>query len=165
MRREIAFLSKRYREVIVRHYLYGQKVNQIAQELEIPKGTVLSRLASGREQIKKGMENMKNYDTQSYTPEYLDISLHGTPGLHGEPQSIVESDLMKQNILIAAYDLPASPDEIARTLGIPAPYVEKAVECLIKSQLMCPAGRKVFTDFMITRPTLSLQGTTRLKTG
>lgn len=27
MRREIAFLSKRYREVIVRHYLYGQKVN------------------------------------------------------------------------------------------------------------------------------------------
>ena len=152
MRREIAFLSKRYREVIVRHYLYGQKVNQIAQELEIPKGTVLSRLASGREQIKKGMENMKNYDTQSYTPEYLDISLHGTPGLHGEPQSIVESDLMKQNILIAAYDLPASPDEIARTLGIPAPYVEKAVDCLIKSQLMCPAGRKVFTDFMITRP-------------
>ena len=72
---------------------------------------------------------------------------------------------MKQNILIAAYDLPASPDEIARTLGIPAPYVEKAVDCLIKSQLMCPAGRKVFTDFMITRPTLSLQGTTRLKTG
>ena len=59
MRREIAFLSKRYREVIVRHYLYGQKVSQIAQELEIPKGTVLSLLASGREQIKKGMENMK----------------------------------------------------------------------------------------------------------
>ena len=165
MRREIAFLSKRYREVIVRHYLYGQKVNQIAQELKIPKGTVLSRLSNGREQIKKGMENMKNYDTQSHTPEYLDIGLHGTPGLHGEPQSIVESDLMKQNILIAAYDQPHSPNEIARTLGIPAPYVEKAVECLIKSQLMCPAGRKVFTAFMITRPTLSLQGTTRLKTG
>lgn len=48
VRKEIAYLSKRYREVIVRHYLLGEKVDKIAEELKIPKGTVLSRLSTGR---------------------------------------------------------------------------------------------------------------------
>ena len=52
IRREVAYLSGKYREVIVRHYLKGEKVQDIADSLEIPKGTVLSRLSAGREQMK-----------------------------------------------------------------------------------------------------------------
>ena len=46
VRREVAYLAKLQREVIVRHYLKGEKVQSIADELGVPKGTVLSRSVS-----------------------------------------------------------------------------------------------------------------------
>lgn len=152
VRREIAYLSKEYREVIVRHYLLGEKVQTIAEELHIPKGTVLSRLSVGREHIRKGIKHMEPYETQSHTPERLDISCHGCPGLHDEPWSLAAEDMMKQNILIAAYDAPVTAVEIARALGIPAPYIEKAVGDLVNAELMRRVGGRVFTDFMIVQP-------------
>lgn len=77
IRREVAYLSGKYREVIVRHYLNGEKVQSIADKLDIPKGTVLSRLSAGREQIRKGFDSMERYEKQSYQPERLEISCNG----------------------------------------------------------------------------------------
>ena len=158
VRREIAYLAKLQRDVIVKHYLQGKKVQVIADELGVPKGTVLSRLSSGREQMRKGLDSMEQYGKQSYTPERLDISYHGTPGLHDEPWSLVADDLMKQNILIVAYEKPVTVVEVAKALGIPTPYIEKAVDDLVKSQLMCRVGNKVFTDFIIATPDQLLKG-------
>ena len=158
VRREVAYLAKLQRDVIVKHYLQGKKVHTIADELNVPKGTVLSRLSSGREQMRKGLESMEQYEKQSYIPEKLEISCHGMPGLHDEPWSLVENDLMKQNILIIAYEKPMTIVEIAKALGIPTPYIEKAVEDLVNSQLMCRVGNKVFTDFMIVSPDQILNG-------
>lgn len=152
VRREVAYLAKLQRDVIVKHYLQGKKIETIAGELGVPRGTVLSRLSAGREQMRKGLESMEQYEKQSYTPERLDIGCHGAPGLHDEPWSLVEGDLMKQNILIIAYEKPITVVEIAKALGIPTPYIEKAVEDLVKSQLMCRVGNKVFTDFIILSP-------------
>lgn len=158
VRREVAYLAKLQRDVIIKHYLQGKKVQVIADELGVPQGTVLSRLSSGREQMRKGLESMEQYEKQSYIPERLDISCHGTPGLHEEPWSLVADDLMKQNILIVAYEKPATVVEIAKALGIPTPYIEKAVEDLVEAELMCKAGNKVFTDFMIATPEEQLKG-------
>ena len=158
VRREVAYLAKLQREVIVRHYLQGEKVQAIAQDLGVPKGTVLSRLSSGREQMRKGFEDMENYDKQSYRPERLDIGCHGCQGFHDEPWSIVAGDMMKQNILIAAYERPLTAVEISKALGIPTAYVENAVNDLLKSELMAKTGNKVFTDFMITTPEQRLVG-------
>lgn len=152
VRQAVAFLADKYREAIVRHYLHGEPVADIAADLNLPKGTVLSRLAAGRDQIRKGWNDMEDYGRQSCQPERLDVSCHGRPGLHGEPWSLVDGDLMKQNILIAAYEEPAAPVEIARHLGIPAAYVEAAVNALVGGELMQRAGNKVFTDFIITTP-------------
>ena len=82
IRREVAYLSGKYREVIVRHYLNGEKVQAIADSLGIPKGTVLSRLSTGREQMKKGFDSMERFEKQSYEPERLEISCNGSSGLH-----------------------------------------------------------------------------------
>lgn len=152
VRREVAYLAEKYRTVIAKHYLEGKKVEKIAEELKIPKGTVLSRLSVGREQMRKGFEFMKEYDRQSYIPERLDVSCHGTPGLNGEPWSLVSDDLMKQNILIAAYEKPLTVVEIALTLGIPTAYVESAVSDLCRYELIKKTGNKYFTDFMILTP-------------
>ena len=158
IRREVAYLAKLQRDVIVRHYLLGQRVQDIADALGVPKGTVLSRLSSGREQMRKGLETMEQYEKQSYIPERLELGCHGDPGLHGEPWSLISNDLMKQNILIIAYEKPLTIVEIAKALGIPTPYVEVAVQDLVKSELMCQSKNKVFTDFMIETPEQILKG-------
>ncbi len=152
VRREVAYLAEKYRTVIVKHYLNGEKVDKIAEELKIPRGTVLSRLSVGREQMRKGFEIMKNHGKQSYSPEKLSLGLHGEPGLSGEPMSVVDNDLMKQNILIAAYSKPLTVTEIALTLGIPTAYIESAVSDLVCAELMKKSGNKYFTDFMIMTP-------------
>ncbi|MCD8380244.1 MAG: RNA polymerase sigma factor [Lachnospiraceae bacterium] len=152
VRREVAYLAGKYREVIVRHYLYGEKVDKIALELGIPKGTVVSRLSVGREQMKKGFDSMEHYENLSYEPERLEVSCNGREGLKGEPGSLVEDDLMKQNILIAAYWESRTSVEIARALGIPTAYIERALEDLTASQLMRRIGNRYVTDFMITAP-------------
>ncbi len=158
VRREVAYLAEKYREVIVRHYLQGEKVQHIADDMGIPRGTVLSRLSTGREQIRKGFDEMEHYEKQSYQPERLDISCHGRQGFHEEPWSLVANDLMKQNILIIAYDTPLTVSEIARALGIPTAYVENAVHDLTSSELMKEIGNKYFTDFMIIKPEQLLKG-------
>lgn len=152
IRREIAYLSGKYREVIVRHYLNGEKVQDIADDMNIPKGTVLSRLSAGREQMKKGFDCMERFEKQSYQPDMLEITCNGCSGLNGEPWSLVDGDMMKQNILIAAYEKPVTCIEIALALGIPTAYIENAVNDLVKSELMQKTGGKVFTDFMIVTP-------------
>jgi len=158
VRREIAYLAKLQRDVIVKHYLQSKKVQKIADELGIPKGTILSRLSAGRKQMRKGFDRMEQYEKQSYNPEKLDISCHGRQGFREEPWSLVANDMMKQNILIVAYDRPVTVTEIARALGIPTPYIETAVDELVKSELMKRNGNKVFTDFMIVSPTDLLKG-------
>lgn len=152
IRREVAYLSGKYREVIVRHYLNGEKVQAIADSLHIPKGTVLSRLSTGREQMKKGFDSMERFEKQSYQPERLELTCNGSMGLHSEPWSLVDGDLMKQNILIAAYEKPVTRVEIALALGIPTAYIEAAIDDLLASELMQQKGDKVFTDFMMTTP-------------
>ena len=152
VRREVAYLAKLQREVIAKHYLEGKKVQDIADELGVPKGTVLSRLSSGREQMRKGFDSMEQYEKQSYVPERLEISCFGNPGFHEEPWSLVCNDLMKQNILLIAYEKPVTAVEIAKALGIPTPYVENAIEDLVRCELMTRIGNKVFTDFLISTP-------------
>ena len=152
VRREVAYLARIGREVIVKHYLEGKSVQKIADELGVPRGTVLSRLSSGREQMRKGLDSMERYEKQSYIPERLEISCSGNPGFREEPWSLVSDDLMKQNILIVAYEKPVTVVEIAMALGIPTPYVEKAVEELIRCELMTKIGNRVATDFLISTP-------------
>lgn len=77
VRKAVAYLAKIYREVIVRYYMNGQSVSQIALELNIPEGTVKSRLHLGRDRVKKGISDMEKYSKQSYSPVTLSISYSG----------------------------------------------------------------------------------------
>lgn len=99
VRKAVAYLAKNYREVIVRYYMNGQSVSQIASELGIPEGTVKSRLYLGRDHVKKGISDMEKYSKQSYSPITLHVSFSGNPGLDGEPISLIKNDLIAQNIL------------------------------------------------------------------
>lgn len=150
IRRCISMLTEAYREVIVRFYMKGQKLSQIAEEINIPLNTVKSRLYSGKRHMEKELK-MSNisYVRQSYEPETLWIGCTGQEGLNGEPYSLVGSDRIKMNLLILAYEKPLTVSELAHAIGIPTAYVEPIAEELVKGELMRRVSDKVYTDFII----------------
>lgn len=151
VRRELAFLAGSFREVMVRYYMQEQSVAQIAEEMGLPKGTVLSRLDMGRKKVKKGVEHMEKYQQNSYQPDRLALGINGSTGLGKEPFSCVQT-LLNQNILILAYEKPVTPLELAQALGTSMAFVEESVETLLYEQLLKKEGKKVFTDFVIISP-------------
>lgn len=148
LRRELAFLSRIYREIIVRYYMQEQPVEQIAKVLNIPKGTVLSRLDTGRKKIKQGVEDMESYVHNSFQPERLVLGMNGRTGLNNEPFSCVKS-VLDQNLLILAYNEPVTTEELAKALGTPMVFIEESVANLVYNQLLKQEGKKVYTDFVI----------------
>lgn len=149
VRQEIAFLTATYREVMVRHYMERQSVAKIAASLGISEGTVKSRLSAGRSHVKKGIDNMEFYEKQSYKPITLSVTNSGCSGVSGEPRSLVEGDLIAQNLLFSAYEKPVSETELARAIGIPMAYVEPIIRKLLTGELMRKTGGKLYTDFII----------------
>ena len=150
IRREINYLSKLTREVMIDYYYNNSSVEEIASRLNIPVGTVKSRLFAGREKIRKGIDTMN--ETKNSLPGRLNAWYDGRAGLT-EPTALIGGDLIVQNLLALAYDKPLTLPELAETIGIPTAYIEPIVEKLIDAELMTGSGGKVATDFIIYRPT------------
>lgn len=151
VRRELNHLGFITREALIRYYFGNQSVSDIAKGLGIPEGTVKSRLSAGRGQMKKGLENMET--KENYLPGKMWITFGGAEGLNGEPMSLVEGDLIAQNLLMLAYDKPKTVSELSRSIGIPAAYIEPIIKKLTEGELMVMTdGGKIYTDFLITKP-------------
>lgn len=149
VRREVSFLAKMYREVIVRHYMDGQSVTDIAEALGIPQGTVKSRLSFGRKCMKKGMDDMEQYDVRSYKPIRLSVSNSGRMGMDGEPWALAANDLIAQNLLYLAYEKPLTETQLAKAIGVSAAYIEPILKRLTDGELMARVGDRFYTDFII----------------
>lgn len=148
IRRCLANLTGLYRQVMVRYYMHGESVKQIATALDIPENTVKSRLDTGRKHIRKDF-TMEKYTKQSYEPETLWVSICGREGLDNEPFSLVGDRKIEMNLLILAYDKPITIPELAGAIGISTTYIEPIVEKLVRGELMKRVGDKVYTDFII----------------
>ncbi len=148
IRRCLAYLTRLYREVMVRYYMHGEKVRDIAASLGISENTVKSRLDAGRKRIGKEFA-LENYTQQSYEPEKLFVTCSGRSGLDGEPYSLVRDSKIDMNLLILAYDKPVTVTELAKAIGIATAYIEPIVDKLVDNELMKRVGDKVYTDFII----------------
>ncbi len=151
LRKELNHLAFVTREVLIRHYFGNQSVAQIAAGLGIPEGTVKYRLSAGRDQIKKGLETMET--RENYLPGRLEMMFGGAEGANHEPVSLVEGDLIAENLLMIAYDKPLTISELSKAIGIPAAYIEPIIDKLVDGELMVrmDSGR-VYTDFIIDKP-------------
>ena len=151
IRKELNHLAYINREVLIRYYFGAQSVSDIAAGLRIPEGTVKSRLAAGRSQMKKGLETMET--RENYLPGKLYLSFGGAEGLKMEPLSLVENDLIAQNLLILSYEKPITVSDLSKAIGIPAAYIEPIVKKLVDGELMAETDSgKVYADFLITKP-------------
>lgn len=155
VRHELIYLANTTREVLIQYYFGGSNIADIALRLGISEGTVKSRLSAGRNQMKKGLEQMDNQN--NYIPGKLYVSNSGSSGPKNEPMSLVEGDLIAQNLLISAYDKPLTATELSRTIGIPTVYIEPILQKLTDGELMVHTdGDKYYTDFIIYKPDDSL---------
>lgn len=151
VRRVLNDLASTTRSVLIRYYYNGQSVAEIAEALGIPEGTVKSRLHAGRVQVKKGLKQMeqKKYPLAAT----LEIVWSGREGQNGEPTSLVEGDLIAQNLLLLAYHAPVTVCELADMIGIPTVYIEPIVKKLTDGELMTRTeGNRYYADFAIFTP-------------
>ena len=151
VRKAIAFLSKSYREIIVSYYMNNMSIHEISKKYNINENTIKTRLHIARSKLKKGLLNMKSYTKESYSPIKLVVNNSYSEGVNGEPGSLVNNNLLVQNILYIAYEKPKTIEEIASEIGVPMAYVEPIIDNLVENELVKKLDNKYYTDFIIYR--------------
>lgn len=155
LRREIAYLSKLQRQIVVMHYYEKMKISHIAQKLNIPSGTVKWHLYDAKKSLKEGINIMRKASELGINPiEFCGMGHDGSPGKLGDTSDFLKKR-MTQNIAYAAYHQPKTVNEIAEALNVSPIFVEDEVAYLAEYGFMdeLPGG-KYRTNIHITHPTL-----------
>ncbi len=147
LRRELAFLARDWREVVVAFYIEDCSVGDIAARLGIPEGTVKTRLLRAREKLKEGMNMSRKFGTKSYKPEDVRFIASGSQP-YGWPWQGVSRSLPK-NILLEASGNPSTAEELSVAVGVAMPYMEEELALLVEGELLSPVGKRYVTNFYI----------------
>lgn len=154
LRQEIGFLSERQRTVIYLHYYEKKSVSEIAARLHISAGTVKWHLSDARCALKEELTMETTNNSLTVNPiRFASMGIDGYPGEKGSTRDIFDTRI-KQNIAFACYHAPMSAEEIARTLNIPAAYIEDELKPLVEYGYLDPTDRgknpKYRTNMYIT---------------
>ena len=123
--KEIAFLSKAYREVMVMFYIDELKVKDIATRLNINETTVKQRLFSARNSVRKEVETMSE---RTYVLKPIKLAISGIGNLGGNDPSSKTERMFSQNLIYLCKDKPKSAKELSEELCVPMPYIEEELE-------------------------------------
>lgn len=146
LRREIAYLSRMQRQIVILHYFQDMKINQIAEKLNIPTGTVKWHLYESKKDIKKGMVKVRKVGNLGLNPiKFSNMGHSGSPGKLGDTNYFLGRSIT-QNIAYAAYRKAMSIAEIADELGVSPIFVEDEVSVLEEYGFM----EKVSNDRFVT---------------
>ncbi len=148
LRRELAFISRDYREIVVAYYIENRSMREISDRLSLSLETVKKRIQRARKILKEGMNMAREFGKRSYKPEQVTFVMSGRCGKNGQPWSVIKHLLCK-NIFLETYENPQSAEELSLELGIALPYMEDELEFLTREQLLRKDGNKYQTDFPI----------------
>lgn len=130
IRREIAYLSKIQREIVVRHYYRREKVKSIAADMGLPDGTVKWHLSCTRKELFMNMDKIRTIGNLGLQPiRFSSMGHSGHPGSKGDTADFLAKTIT-QNIAYAAYHKPRTINEIAEELGVNPIFVEDEVAVL-----------------------------------
>lgn len=155
LRRELAFISSEYRDIVVAYYIEDQPIRRIAQKLDLTEGAVKMRLSRIRNILKEGMNMAREFGKRSYNPEEVDFLATGEQS-SGLPWSAVKRRIPK-NILLQADNNPSTVAELAMELGVAVPYMEEEVALLEKATLLKKLGERYVTNFFIESKACQLE--------
>lgn len=153
LRREITYLSKIQREIIVQHYFHDKKVKEIAALLSLNENTVKWHLTCSRKELKTGMEKTRTTGTLGTEPIHFADMGHSGEAAGTRDTSYYLAKVITQNIAYAAYHQPRSVNEIAEELGINPIFVEDEVAVLEEYGFMDKLkSGKYLTNILIYEP-------------
>lgn len=123
--REIAFLSKAYREVMVMFYIDRLKVQEIALRLKISETTVKQRLFYARNSVRKEVETMSE---RAYVLKPVKFYMLGTGSPGGNDPRAKTERMFSQNLIYLCKNKPKTAKELSIELCVPMPYIEEELE-------------------------------------
>ena len=153
LRRELMFLSKTRRDIMVMFYYDNKTGDEISEILNIPASTIRWHMRETKTILKERIE--MNKTTEIYEPIRLDVGHSGycpDYNMYG-----LGSDVIIQNICWICREKALTIEEIARTLGIAAVYIEDKIKNLLHMDYLKLVGtNKYQTTFFIVTPEYSL---------
>lgn len=148
LRRELAFVRREYREILVAYYLENRPIRDIASSLSLSVNAVQQRLSRARKTVKEGMDMAREFGVRSYQPENVAFTMNGRDGKNGQPWTIL-THLLYKNIFLELSGNPETAEEVSIALGIALPYMEDELAFLVREQLIKKVGDRYETDFPI----------------
>ena len=149
LRRELAIMSREYREITVAYYIDNQKISDISKTVKLPEGTIKRKLSESRNYLKEGINMTRTYGKRSYAPENISFTIDRVNPIDNVPYSLIGSKLAK-NILLEAYTAPCTTEELSISLGVASPYLEEEQDKLVEGLLLAKIkNNKYETDFII----------------
>lgn len=142
LRRELSLLSKQYRDTTVLYYIENLSCSEVSKKLNISAEMVKYYLFRARKIIREGMNMERLYGEKSYRPNIFEIDFWGSKAGDDREYSDFQKRKIKGNILLAAYYIPVTIQEISIELGVSLPYLEDEINLLIDRQyLVCKNGK------------------------
>lgn len=130
--RQISFLTKAYREVMILYYLDGRSTAEIAGMQGASETAIRQRLFSARKKIRSEVEEMTKMTQKPMALDTIEFILWGTGNPDwGDPRSVCTRQFSK-HIVWLCRKKPMSAAEIADKLNVPTVYVEEELEILAK---------------------------------
>lgn len=143
LRREIVCLSETRRNILILHYYDRMDSVQIGEKLGLSPSTVRGHLSKIRRDLKERI----TMTDEIYRPTKLQIGHHGF--WNSEVYRSLESDILMQNICYICRKKPLSVEDISRTLGVAAVYLEDKLDRLCSMDYMVAQNGKYRTNFFI----------------
>lgn len=144
LRFSLSRLASVYREIMIRFYLRGQSVQSVADELNIPVGTVKRRLFDAREKLKEGFDNMNNIGTSAYAPAEVDWFWGGKAM---QASNLMDSSKIIPQVTVICRTEQKSVNDIADEMGIAPVYLEEILEKMVSEKLLIsPANGKYLSN-------------------
>lgn len=130
--RQIAFLSRAYREVMIAYYLDGKPIAVIAKEQKTSETAVRQRLFSARDTIRKGVNTMeKNNKPLAFEEFNLDITGTGNPQ-GNDPREVMFRRRLSKQVVWLCKGKEMSAKAISEALNVPTAYIEDELEIQTK---------------------------------
>ena len=126
--RQIAFLSRAYREVMIAYYLDGKPIALIASEQKTSETAVRQRLFSARDTIRKGVNTMEK-NTKPLAFEEFDLDITGTGDPRGnDPREVMFRRRLSKQVVWLCKGKEMSAKAISEALNVPTAYIEDELD-------------------------------------
>lgn len=146
LRRELALLSKKYRQAVILYYIHRKPCSEIAQSLSISESRVKYLLFRSRKILKEGMSMERRLGELSYNPKEWNAMYSGSG-----PNRFWEfmQSMIRQNILDACYQDALTQEQISLETGVPLPYMDSEIVALTEKGILLKEGPRYRTNIIL----------------